>query len=105
MKIKNIFINLWKAHLCFTMLIFITFPELKAQDLSFNQPPEWSRQAIWYQIFIERFRDGNPENNPTRNTCKNALTDSIPDNWTVTPWNYDWYTMENWAKETGPDFY
>ena len=27
--------------------------------------PEWSQTAIWYQIFVERFRNGDPDNDPT----------------------------------------
>ncbi|MFO7842980.1 MAG: hypothetical protein R6V16_04150, partial [Bacteroidales bacterium] len=27
--------------------------------------PEWSKEAIWYQIFVERFRNGDPDNDPT----------------------------------------
>jgi cyclomaltodextrinase len=86
------------------LFIFLIFQEIKGQELPFNQPPEWSKQAIWYQIFIERFRDGNPGNNPTIQTCEKALFDAIPESWTITPWNHDWYTQENWAKETGLDF-
>ena len=28
------------------------------------RPPEWVKQTIWYQIFPERFANGNPENDP-----------------------------------------
>ncbi|PKM17914.1 MAG: hypothetical protein CVV11_17575 [Gammaproteobacteria bacterium HGW-Gammaproteobacteria-15] len=27
--------------------------------------PGWAKSAIWYQVFPERFRDGDPANNPT----------------------------------------
>ena len=27
--------------------------------------PEWAKKVIWYQIFPERFRNGNPSSNPT----------------------------------------
>jgi len=29
-------------------------------------PPEWVRDAVFYQIFPDRFRDGDPRNNPPR---------------------------------------
>lgn len=73
--------------------------------LPFEQPPSWARQAIWYQIFVERFRNGNPAVNPTLETCAGALLDSIPDSWTLTPWGHNWYEQEPWAKSTGLDFY
>jgi cyclomaltodextrinase len=75
------------------------------ESTPFNQPPSWAREAIWYQIFVERFRNGNPANNPTRETCYNALIDPIPEDWQLTPWGYNWYRQEDWAKKTGLDFY
>ena len=30
--------------------------------------PEWSKDAIWYQIFPERFRNGDKSNDPTIDT-------------------------------------
>lgn len=31
-----------------------------------RQPPTWSRGAVWYLVFPERFRNGNPLNDPRR---------------------------------------
>jgi cyclomaltodextrinase len=28
--------------------------------------PAWARDLVWYQVFLERFRDGDPQNNPER---------------------------------------
>ena len=30
-----------------------------------SDPPSWAEEAIWYQIFVERFRNGYPTNDPT----------------------------------------
>lgn len=73
--------------------------------LPYHMPPEWAREAIWYQIFVERFRNGNPEVNPTRQSCEGALIDELPEDWSVTDWGRNWYEQENWAKKTGLDFY
>jgi cyclomaltodextrinase / maltogenic alpha-amylase / neopullulanase len=32
----------------------------------FYPVPEWAKTAIWYQIFVERFRNGDRSNDPTR---------------------------------------
>jgi len=72
---------------------------------TFEEPPMWAREAVWYQIFVERFRNGNASNNPTQETCNKALFDKIPESWQITPWGHDWYLQEAWAKETGLDFY
>ncbi len=41
---------------------YFSFPYLHENGL-FN-PPAWVKQTIWYQIFPERFANGNPENDP-----------------------------------------
>lgn len=79
--------------------------EKPSDRTSFDKPPKWAQEAIWYQIFVERFRNGNPANNPTLQTCDNALIDSFPKSWAVTPWGHNWYQQESWAKEIGLDFY
>lgn len=58
--------------------------------------PEWAKQAIWYQIFVERFRNGDPENDPTPEDMEGAYPGSLPSGWTVTPWSHDWYAHEPW---------
>ena len=35
-------------------------------DLASKQVPDWAADAVWYQIFPERFRNGDPKNDPTR---------------------------------------
>ncbi|MBK8346603.1 MAG: glycoside hydrolase family 13 protein [Saprospiraceae bacterium] len=77
----------------------------KHSMLPSDQPPAWAREAIWYQIFVERFRNGNAGNDPTPVTCDNALIDPLPADWALTPWGQNWYKQESWAKPTGLDFY
>ncbi|MCH8569438.1 MAG: alpha-glucosidase C-terminal domain-containing protein [Balneolales bacterium] len=67
--------------------------------------PEWAQQAIWYQIFVERFRDGDSLNNPTLETIKGSWPHDKPDSWQPTRWTQDWYAMEDWALESGKEFY
>jgi cyclomaltodextrinase / maltogenic alpha-amylase / neopullulanase len=31
-----------------------------------NGPPDWIQDAVFYQIFVDRFADGDPSNNPAR---------------------------------------
>jgi cyclomaltodextrinase len=93
---------------CFIFLVMMTMQAQSPKPLKtlpFNEPPSWARDAIWYQIFVERFRNGNPGNNPTLTTCHNALIDKVPDDWELTPWGHNWYQQESWAKKTGLDFY
>ena len=74
-------------------------------EIPFDKPPLWAKEAIWYQIFVERFRNGNKKINPTLQTCENALIDKMPEDWALTPWGHNWYKQESWAQKTGLDFY
>lgn len=66
--------------------------------------PEWSKEAIWYQIFVERFRNGDPSNDPTANDIVGTYPDSIPGNWSVTPWGSDWYKPDEYFSQSSlPD--
>lgn len=66
-------------------------------------PPDWAKDAIWYQVFPERFRNGDPTNDPTRNYLNDP--GRAPASWEVRPWTSDWYERSAWEKEVGDDFY
>lgn len=59
--------------------------------------PEWSKSAVWYQIFPERFRDGDPGNNPGRSSLEWPTRPSAK--WRLTPWTGDYYAMDEWEEE------
>jgi len=67
--------------------------------------PSWASDAIWYQVFVERFRNGDPANDPTPHDIAGVTSAPTPDGWRITPWTHDWYRMEPWARATGRDFY
>lgn len=61
--------------------------------------PEWSKHAVWYQIFVERFRNGDPSNDPTVADMQGGYPGTYPAGWSVTPWGHDWYSPEPWLSE------
>lgn len=63
--------------------------------------PQWSKSAIWYQIFPERFRNGDPSNDPTVLDLIGADPQDPPKAWQVHPWGSDWYRLQPWEKENG----
>ena len=65
--------------------------------------PAWAADAIFYQIFPERFRNGDPTNDPTRASLE--FPDIMPESWAVTPWTSDWYARAEWERELGDNFY
>ncbi|MBK6904890.1 MAG: alpha-glucosidase C-terminal domain-containing protein [Saprospirales bacterium] len=60
------------------------------------QVPAWTQDAIWYQIFVERFRNGDTLNDPTPNDMLGGYPAYIPPSWKITPWGHDWYAPEPW---------
>lgn len=65
--------------------------------------PDWVADAVFYQIFPERFRNGDPSNDPTRESLEWPIVPS--ESWAVTSWTSDWYARADWERELGPDFY
>lgn len=54
--------------------------------------PDWARDAVWYQVFPERFRNGAPHSDPRAED----IADRAPDGWSVSRWGQDWYALEGW---------
>lgn len=67
--------------------------------------PEWVKSAIWYQIFPDRFRNGDLTNNLTIETLDGTWSYDKQTSWEVTPWTSDWYKPQPWDIENGEDFY
>lgn len=68
-----------------------------------NAVPSWARDAVWYQIFPERFRNGDPKNDPTRESLE--LGNGVSDKWRIKPWGSDWFSRDEWEREFGTNFY
>ena len=67
--------------------------------------PDWSKDAIWYQIFPERFRNGDPSNDPTIETLDGTWPYDKQSEWAITPWTVDWYKLQPWEEKNGRGFY
>lgn len=63
--------------------------------------PQWAKTVVWYQIFPERFRDGDPSNNPTLEDIKGADPQELPEFWKVHPWGSDWYQLLEYEQKNG----
>ena len=66
-------------------------------------PKAWQEEAVWYQIFPERFRNGDPSNDPVRESLGGK--DWTPASWRVHSWTSDWYARDAWEQARGDDFY
>ena len=63
--------------------------------------PQWAKSAVWYQIFPERFRNGDPSNDPTLDDIRGADPAEMPTHWQIHPWGSDWYELQPYEKANG----
>lgn len=73
----------------------------KIQQDSNEFVPLWAKSAIWYQIFPERFRDGDSSNNPKMKDILGADPVEMPKQWQVHPWGSDWYQLQAYELANG----
>ncbi len=71
--------------------------------LSSSTVPAWAADAVFYQLFPERFANGDRSNDPTRESLESP--DSVPASWAITPWTSDWYARSKWERQLGDGFY
>jgi glycosidase len=66
-------------------------------------PKAWQEEAVWYQIFPERFRNGDASNDPVRDSL--GAKQWAPASWRPRAWTSDWYARDAWEQVRGEDFY
>ena len=66
--------------------------------------PEWIADAVFYQIFPERFRNGNPFNDPDKKSLYGSYPHDTTSAWHLSPWTSDWYRLQPWEKQNGKGF-
>jgi glycosidase len=71
--------------------------------VTINAVPTWAKDVVWYQIFPERFRNGDPTNDPTRESLE--LGNGVSDKWRTKSWGSDWFSRDDWEREFGGTFY
>jgi cyclomaltodextrinase / maltogenic alpha-amylase / neopullulanase len=76
----------------------------RADADAFSDPPVWARDAVWYQIFPERFRNGDPSNDPTLADIEGAWPHERQQQWHISPWTADWFKLQPW-EDDGRGFY
>jgi len=90
----------------FLAIIIASCSTSTKKESSTTEPPQWSKEQIWYQIFVERFNNGDTTNDPTpENIYAASNFRPVPEGWSITPWTSNWYKTEPWADELGGDFY
>jgi len=72
---------------------------LNRQDEERSLVPNWAKGIVWYQIFPERFDNGDTTNDPTSERVFSDSKNKI-DNWNVTSWTSNWFAQDEWMKES-----
>lgn len=90
-----------KSNLTGIMLLITSSLTLSTPAADTSWGPEWARRAVWYQIFPERFRNGDPANDPTLAEIKGAWPHDVTSPWQISPWSSDWYELQPWEKTNG----
>ncbi|MDX2127835.1 MAG: glycoside hydrolase family 13 protein [Chloroherpetonaceae bacterium] len=106
-----------KQSILFSIFLFVYFFSplpLSSQSLETSESkrnglsgsiPKWAKSAIWYQIFPERFRNGDPTNDPTLSTLSGAYPHDTLSPWQIHPWGSDWYELQPYEKKNGKNIW
>ena len=70
-----------------------------------NAAPQWSKGVVWYQIFPERFNNGDPTNDPKVNDQNGAYPFDDTSAFQIHPWTSDWYQLQPYEQKNGKDIY
>ena len=75
--------------------------EIGDEDVSMGEDwiPEWAKCVVWYQIFPERFRNGDPSNDPKVENIEGSWPHDHISPWEVHSWTSDWYELRPYEKE------
>ncbi|MBI2814195.1 MAG: alpha-glucosidase C-terminal domain-containing protein [Opitutae bacterium] len=82
-----------------SVLLFLSVGSQAAPAAEFVPP--WAKSVVWYQIFPDRFRDGDPTNNPKVEDIRGADPMEPPKAWHISPWGGDWFELQPWEKTNG----
>ncbi len=63
--------------------------------------PEWAKKVVWYQIFPDRFHNGDTTNDPPPGSQFHAWPHDTINPWQIHPWTSDWYALQPYEKANG----
>lgn len=85
----------------FLQIFIFNLPVVAQKDFT----PQWSKGVVWYQIFPERFNNGDPTNDPKVIDQNGAYPFDDSSAFQVHPWTSDWYQLQPYEQKNGKDIY
>ncbi len=67
--------------------------------------PEWAKKVVWYQIFPERFNNGDLTNDPVLSSLKGSWPHDSKSDWQIHPWTSYWYELQPYEQKNGKDIW
>ncbi len=92
-----------KYLICFAAVFLILAQKGWSGEMRDGFVPEWAKTAVWYQIFPERFRNGDVSNDPTIDQVRYAWPHDGSSPWEIHPWGSDWYKLQDYERKNGKD--
>ncbi|MGB2868980.1 MAG: glycoside hydrolase family 13 protein [Bacteroidota bacterium] len=75
------------------------------KDKAAHGVPGWAKRAVWYQIFPERFRNGDASNDPRPEDMAGSWPHQVDKDWQTSNWTGDWYELQPWERSDSKGFY
>ena len=91
----------------FLFLLFFLNRSFLFGQSSFNEEeiPQWAKGIVWYQIFPERFCNGDAANDPTISDILQPYPNSDSSAWQIHPWGSDYYELQPYEKLNGQNIF
>ncbi|RYY87523.1 MAG: alpha-amylase [Chitinophagaceae bacterium] len=70
-----------------------------------DHTPDWSKGIVWYQVFPERFRNGDASNDPKKSDLTGAYPFDDTSAFQTHPWTSDWYELQPYEQTNGKNIW
>lgn len=98
MRNLNIITSKGIYYLLILQTLLLLSPSVIAQK---DFTPDWSKGVVWYQIFPERFNNGDPANDPKVTDQSGAYPFDDTSPFEIHPWTSDWYQLQPYERKNG----
>jgi len=89
---------------CF-IAIFSILTCISPENDTITIVPSWAKEVVWYQIFPERFRNGDPSNDPKTGDIIGSWPFGDHREIQTVPWTSDWYELQPWEQDDKGFYY